>query len=324
MKRTAAQLIDELKAEAHPGDCACLVVNHGDHDEAIWADEDAQSAIAKLDALMCDGGIPFGFVRHGARGCCFRPRKDFVGSATLMLHLAKLTLRAIENAVSEGRGLRQQNARPTLTLVREPARDNRKEREMGNITDGLQRMHDFFAIQQPGPLDKKPVAAVIEPIWHSLPGSAETRMSAYKLARMYDVQWDPPRLYFKMVRHGGMQYGSTRGEVQRWTVNVEAEWVSVEPIGYSQVIERDSPLKTGPIAGEIVAAVLAATPDPGYQWKPDGTLQISVGKSIPKGSPKRTIETRQKWLSGDVRKRLEAAGYKWLRANQYERPTASE
>jgi hypothetical protein len=54
--------------------------------------------------------------------------------------------------------------------------------------------------------------------WHIFKGSDEGSMVAYKLERMEDPFWQPPKLRFFIERHGGMVMRSSGAEIQGWEV----------------------------------------------------------------------------------------------------------
>jgi len=73
------------------------------------------------------------------------------------------------------------------------------------------------------------------------------------LGRMEDVLWSPPILEFVIERHGGTAMGSSRAELQHWTIDVEHKTVTMHVEGYRQISPRAAPLDVKPIAHDIIS-----------------------------------------------------------------------
>ncbi len=82
----------------------------------------------------------------------------------------------------------------------------------------------YLSTLPPGPVpDIEGLLARLKPAWHHLEGSESNSMAAYKLDRIEDPDWAPPILSFVVDRHGATVLGSTRGELQHWTVNLDTD-----------------------------------------------------------------------------------------------------
>ena len=81
------------------------------------------------------------------------------------------------------------------------------------------------------------------------------------LGRMEDVLWRPPILEFVIERHGGTVMGSSRAELQHWTVDVEHKTVTMDVEGYRQISPRAAPLDVKPIADELVTLITRGSKD---------------------------------------------------------------
>ena len=68
--------------------------------------------------------------------------------------------------------------------------------------------------------------ALLAGCWHELDGGAAEGMKTSKLARMEDVRWESPILSFQLERHGALALGSTRAELQVWSVDCDNNLVS--------------------------------------------------------------------------------------------------
>src|SRR5260370_29710154 len=63
------------------------------------------------------------------------------------------------------------------------------------------------------------ILSLLADCWDQIQGTDTTAMFAYKLERAERLSWNPPCLVFIIERHGAAQVGSTRAELQEWSVN---------------------------------------------------------------------------------------------------------
>jgi len=138
------------------------------------------------------------------------------------------------------------------------------------------------------------------------------------LGRMEDVLWRPPILGFVIERHGGTVMGSSRAELQHWTVDVEHKTVTMDVEGYRQIIPRAAILDVNPIAEEIVQLVLKRAKDDRLKWSRKGHVQVLIGKILPEFSAyKRTLVVRRSRLSSAISKNLIAHGWREISHSWY-------
>jgi hypothetical protein len=136
-------------------------------------------------------------------------------------------------------------------------------------------------------------------------------MEPYKLfGRMEDVSWSYPILEFVIERHGGTAMGSSRAELQYWTLDVEHKTRSMYIEGYRQVEPRAAPVDVKPIADELVRLITAGSKDPRLQWSAAGHVRILTGKILPTESAvKQTLEGRRRRLNNAIAERLLPLGW---------------
>jgi hypothetical protein len=72
----------------------------------------------------------------------------------------------------------------------------------------------------PADLEEKVKSLLIE-CWGEFRGSGETQMDAYKVGRAEKLRWNPPVLSFIVERHSRTAMGSTRAELQEWSLDFE-------------------------------------------------------------------------------------------------------
>ncbi len=159
-------------------------------------------------------------------------------------------------------------------------------------------------------------------------GSTETRMEAYKLVRMKDLEWKPPSLAFEIVRHGGTTLGSTRAERQIWYVNLDSRQAGCEVVGFRQLYPRDVVFDVKPVADELSKLIICGSQDERLQWSADGRVRILTGKILSAQS-KRTLEGRRRRLLKAMEERLAPHGWRrrgswWQRKDWEEKPLNSQ
>ncbi len=155
--------------------------------------------------------------------------------------------------------------------------------------------------------------------WNDIAGD-DGGMKGYKLhKRMEQVTWNPPNLTFVIERHGGIGVGSTRAELQHWTVNIDEMKAYAGNAGYRQIYKRQPPLNVKPIAEEIAALIIKRQQDDRLKWIGDGQIRVQISKIIPTDSScKQTAKGRRKRLRTALGEKLLPYGYKEIRAGVYE------
>ena len=178
-------------------------------------------------------------------------------------------------------------------------------------TDILGDLKEYLAGISSGRItDVDTVVDLLASIWPDLPGSDEHAMASRKLARAEALKWEPPHLSFIIERHGGTVMGSTRAELQKWTLNVSTGAVDCDELNsYRQLAARDAPLRVGPLAEEIAKAICKSRDDPRLKWFPDRrSVRVLVGDFIT-GQFKQTEEGRRKRFRLALEERLKPAGW---------------
>ena len=149
--------------------------------------------------------------------------------------------------------------------------------------------------------------AKLEPLlvdcWDEFAGSEAEAMTCFKLrGRMEDVEWNPPVLNFVIERHGGTVMGSTRADLQLWSLDVEAKTASWWHRGRRQVHPMAARLDVRPMAEEIARLVIDRQEDERLKWYEDGRVRVQIGKILPQGSAyKQTLEGRRRRFRRECR-----------------------
>jgi hypothetical protein len=162
-------------------------------------------------------------------------------------------------------------------------------------------------------LDDRGVERVEESLaeaWPLLDGHGQTSMASWKIGRIESPKWQPPVLTFTIERHGGTVLGSSRAEIQTWTVDLDARTVECQTTGHRQLRPMNARLDVRPLAAEIAEVVVAGETDPRIRWA-DGAASPILGRIIPDelGVPKQTIVGRRRRLKGALADELSRRGW---------------
>jgi hypothetical protein len=156
------------------------------------------------------------------------------------------------------------------------------------------------------------VENLLAPCWHELQ-TGDGSMEGYKLRdRMEEVRWDPPRLSFRIERHGGAALGSIYAELQSWSVEIEQGSAIFNQAGRRQIGKPNPPLKVPPIAEEIAQLIVSGMQDPRLNWKGGDEVRVLIGNIIPNNCPKQTLTGRRRRFSTALREQLTEHGWKQL------------
>ena len=175
----------------------------------------------------------------------------------------------------------------------------------------MDRLRTYLRTVQPGKItDTTGLERLLAACWDEFSGDYGG-MEGYKLlGRMESVTWQPPLLSFAVERHGRTVAGSSRADLQGWTVNVEAKTIFCEPLGHRQVRPMQPRLKVEPLVEQIVRLIVSKQQDERLHWHDDGSVKVLVGKIIPKDAALRqTLAGRRKRFREKLTGRLEAQGW---------------
>lgn len=107
----------------------------------------------------------------------------------------------------------------------------------------MNKLEAYLATLTPGSIDDtNTLGALLADCWDNIQRSDDGGMQAYKLVgRIEQPVWEPPLLSFNIERHGGTVQGSSRAEIQRWTINLALTTATVSEAGYRQLYRQQSP-----------------------------------------------------------------------------------
>jgi hypothetical protein len=184
----------------------------------------------------------------------------------------------------------------------------------GMADDKFTALLSHLATTPAGPVaDTAAVGRLLAACWDELDAD-DGGMVGYKLlGRMEDVAWQPPRLAFTVERHGATVLGSSRAELQRWTVDVAQRTATHGTIGHRQLEPMQARLDVRPLAEEVAGVIVAQQDDERVTWRADGSVKVLIGKVLPKGSAVReTLAARRKRFRLALTERLAEEG--WVEA----------
>lgn len=159
--------------------------------------------------------------------------------------------------------------------------------------------------------------------WSDLDMAPAGGMEGSKILRRTEgLVWEPPCLSFRIERHGGRAMGSSRAELQEWSVNVEKGSAVFGEGGYRQLDPPSKGLDVRPLAEKIVRIVERGKDHAWVSFVNPNRFYIRVGEFIPDDGPKQTVEGRRRRFRQEVRARLEPLGWRVVprtRPNTFER-----
>jgi hypothetical protein len=157
-------------------------------------------------------------------------------------------------------------------------------------------------------------------VWGDLGGDQAGMTGDKLIGRMEQAEWTPPKLSFSIERHGGTVLGSTRAELQRWTIDLDSQTATCERTGHRQSSPMAKRVDVEPIAEEIAEKIVNGQPDDRLRWLGDGSVRVQMGKIFPDRSGFRpTVQGRRRRLRDALIERLNPMGWVHLGRNTFGR-----
>ena len=186
----------------------------------------------------------------------------------------------------------------------------------------MDELEDYLRTIEPGRIVRTGnLEHLLAGVWHTLSGDDGGMAGRKLIGRMERVEWQPPILSFRVERHGGTVLGSTRGEMQHWTVDLDRKTATVNQIRHRQLSPMASRVDVKPIADEITGLVLGGVIDDRLCWLGDGRVRIEMSKIFPELSGyKQTVQGRRRRLSeGLIEASPRKAGFIWAKTTSARR-----
>ena len=129
------------------------------------------------------------------------------------------------------------------------------------------------------------------------------------------MEWSPPVLTFAIERQGRTCFGSTRADLQRWTINCIEKTAACEKVGHRQLRPVAARVPIQPEAEEIAAKIIQGEGDERLVWQGDGSVRVVLSAIFPSGSGfKQPIEGRRKRLKVALLELLGDKGWSHVRS----------
>ena len=165
------------------------------------------------------------------------------------------------------------------------------------------------------------MVCLLKDCWDQLEGGDAEGMQSHKLNRIEEVSWEPPRLSFIIERHGGTVLGSTRAELHRWTVDVEAKSARCMPESYRQLKPNAKRWDHVSAVQDIVNLIEEHQTDTRLKWNDDGSVRVIIGEILPdENGPKQTLAGRRKRFRTLLDQKLGEQGWRKVRQSVYAPP----
>jgi hypothetical protein len=192
----------------------------------------------------------------------------------------------------------------------------RGQKTLLSIQPLLNKLNDTPRGAIEGPAEDE-IISLLDKCWQDLEGADQTSMKDWKLSRLENLSWNPPILSFTIERHGATVLGSTRAELQEWTVNLNLATAHWAPGGYRQLVPTAPKLNVKPIAARVCDAVRqgpASNCDLVNQgivvWDSSDHVSINHGMLIPSGGYQRTVAGRRRRFRDELTSKMKAIGWK--------------
>ena len=118
--------------------------------------------------------------------------------------------------------------------------------------------------------------------WFAFRGAKQGGMEPYKLlGRMESVLWEPPCLTFAIERHGGTQMGSTRAELQDWSLDLSNGTAEMTSKRHRKLRPTSERMDVKALAREMADAILNGKAAKALKRMPDGRVRILISTIIP-------------------------------------------
>ena len=189
----------------------------------------------------------------------------------------------------------------------------------------MDELRNYLIRLEPGPVEESTLLErLLTKVWDDLAGDGGGMAGHKLLGRMEHVEWHTPFLTFLIERHDGTVLGSTRADIQRWTVDLDHQTATYERTGHRQLSPMASRVDVGSIADEIAGKIGSGEVNDRLTWLGDGRVRVEVGRIFPRGSGfQQTVQGRRRRLREALIERLSATGWAHLGRNTFGRAILS-
>lgn len=189
----------------------------------------------------------------------------------------------------------------------------------------LAELQRLLAGKPDGPIrEAAEIESAVARCWQEFAGAERGGMKSEKISdRMERVEWHHPELSFVIERHGGTVKGSTRAELQFWTVNLLTKTAVLGRAGHRQMKPKAKPILVDPIAQEIAASIRAGVEDSRLRWHGQEEVEVLAAKIFETGSAyQQTVAGRRQKLVRKIGELLGGEGWRLLPRHKLTRSRA--
>jgi len=179
----------------------------------------------------------------------------------------------------------------------------------------------------PGGLVADPavVERLLAEAWFAFHGAQQGGMKPSKiLGRTESMAWEPPYLTFTIERHGGTQMGSTRAELQDWSLNLSEGTAEMTSKRHRQLRSMGERMDVKKLAREMAEAILGDKKAEGLKRMPDGRVRVLISTVIPPDGFKQTISGRRKRFRKALEELIAPHGWREAGVNAYRKSGGPE
>jgi len=184
----------------------------------------------------------------------------------------------------------------------------------------LEKLIEYLKDQKPGDIvNTGKLESLLSTCWEEIDSSSGTGMKDDKLlGRTENMSWEPPILRFSIERHGGIELGSTRAEIQHWEFNIEEKSAQCVKLGHRQLRPMQPRLDIKPLAREIADLIMNIEAHERLKWIDETNVRVLISNIIPSGIlDKQTLSNRRKRFREELSKILSEQGWEESRANMF-------
>ncbi len=189
------------------------------------------------------------------------------------------------------------------------------------MTIALQNLVQHLTTLPAGPIsDEGTVLILLYHAWDDLLISNHGGFNKDKhIDRAVNLTWDPPQLTFDIERHGGFVQGSSRADIQSWSVDIQANSATNTSSRSKQMRPASPRMDMAPIVARVLASISEHSDDPWITWldAEKSRCRLNIAQIVPDQGPSQTVRERRKRLNGDLEKALSSAGWALVKPNYF-------
>ncbi len=153
------------------------------------------------------------------------------------------------------------------------------------------------------------VQALLASCWSDLKYADGGGMHGGKLSgRMEALRWQPPALTFTIERHGGTVQGSSRAELQDWSIDLQAGTATYSSRRHRQLRPAARKLDVKVLSEELASVIAAGRQDDRVDWLSQDSVRIKMSAVIP-ATVAQTTQSRRRRFREQLAALLHAQGW---------------